>query len=217
MHQVDGKEMSETQSALFPKRLHSLFACHVSMHGRCHVWPGLLVVSSRDTLFSLGASRGSVSHRAKELAHTMGCSSSSVSVVGRKTCVDIHVLETERLTDRSCRVIIMTIIIIIIAAVFFHCDFPRGKFGLLSPGKASGDRVALRQLTVHTWCVSVSIVHQTRTRTTGSSTRPPLLLHAIAYGGCTDTVSDFRPVAVVSTETLFFPFLSSFLSVLGVR
>ena len=60
-------------------------------------------------------------------------------------------------------------------------DFSHGKFGLLSTGKASCDRVALPNM-LYMLGVSVSIVHRTLTWTTGSLTCAPMLMYAIAHG-----------------------------------
>ena len=73
-----------------------------------------------------------------------------------------------------------------------HRDFSHGKFGLLSPGKASCDSRAT-QPTVHAGCFSVSIIHRTLTWITGSLTCAQMLMHAIAHGG---VITDVRESAL---------------------
>ena len=66
--------------------------------------------------------------------------------------------------------------------VLSQWDFSCGKFGLLSLGKASCDRVTLPNLRCMLGVVSVSIIHRTLTWTTGSLTCAQMLMHAIAHG-----------------------------------
>ena len=66
--------------------------------------------------------------------------------------------------------------------VLSQWDFSYGKFGLLSLGKASCDRVALPKLQCMLGVLSVSIIHRTLTRTTGSLACGQMLMHAIAHG-----------------------------------
>ena len=69
----------------------------------------------------------------------------------------------------------------VILLVFFHnCIIPLG-FLLLSLGKASCDSPTA-QPTVHAGCFSVSIIHQTLTRTTGSLTCTQMLMYAVDTG-----------------------------------
>ena len=62
-----------------------------------------------------------------------------------------------------------------------HWDFSHGKFGLLSLGKGSCDRVAPPNLP----CILVVffIFHQTPTLTTGSLMCAQMLMQATAHGG----------------------------------
>ena len=62
-----------------------------------------------------------------------------------------------------------------------HWDSSQGKFGSLSPGKASCDS-RTTQPTVHAGCFSVSIIHRTLTWTTALLTCAQLLMHAVAHG-----------------------------------
>ena len=71
--------------------------------------------------------------------------------------------------------------IVLCTTVLSQWDIFHGKFGLLSTGKASCDRVALPNM-LYMLGVSVSIVHRTLTWTTGSLTCAQMLMHAIAHG-----------------------------------
>ena len=72
--------------------------------------------------------------------------------------------------------------LILFTTVLSQRDFSHGKFGLLSLGTASCDSHAT-QPTVHVGCLSVSIIHQTLTRTAGSLTCAQILMCEIAHGG----------------------------------
>ena len=58
------------------------------------------------------------------------------------------------------------------------------------PGEASCDRVALPNLGSMLVVFIVSIIHGTLSWTTRSLTCSQMLMHAIANGGCTDTVRE---------------------------
>ena len=66
--------------------------------------------------------------------------------------------------------------------VLSQWDFSHGKFGLLSPGKASCDRVVLPNLLCMLVVFSVSIIHRTVTCTTGSLMCAHMLMHIVAQG-----------------------------------
>ena len=74
-------------------------------------------------------------------------------------------------------------LLLLFTTVLSQWEFSHGKFGLLSPGKASCDRVALPNLLCMLGVFSVSVIHQTLTWTTGSLTCTQMLMHAIAHGG----------------------------------
>ena len=58
------------------------------------------------------------------------------------------------------------------------------------PGESWRRQSRATQPTVHVGCFSVSIIHRTLTCTTGSLTCTHMSMHAIAHGGCTDTVRE---------------------------
>ena len=62
-----------------------------------------------------------------------------------------------------------------------HWKFSNGKFRLLSPGKASCDRVTLPNLWRILPVISVSIINQTLTWTSGPFTCAQMLMHATAH------------------------------------
>ena len=74
-------------------------------------------------------------------------------------------------------------LLLLFTTVLSQWEFSHGKFGLLSPGKASCDRVALPNLLCMLGVFSVSVIHQTLTWTTGSLTCAQMLMHAIAHRG----------------------------------
>ena len=79
--------------------------------------------------------------------------------------VIIHTCSFNRHSD-SCTPT-SEITILLFTTVLSHWDFSHEKFGLLSPGKASCDRVALPNLRCMLGVLSVSVNHPTRTWTTG--------------------------------------------------
>ena len=74
--------------------------------------------------------------------------------------------------------------------VLSQWDFSQGKFGLLSPGKANCDRVARPNVRCMLGVLGVSLIHRTLTWTIWSLTCAQMLMHAIAHGGCRDTVRE---------------------------
>ena len=62
-------------------------------------------------------------------------------------------------------------------------DFSRGKFGLLSPGKVSCNRVALPNLLCVLGVLVFFMIYRTLSWTTGSLTRAQTLMHTIENGG----------------------------------
>ena len=60
---------------------------------------------------------------------------------------------------------------------------PPGKFGLLSPRKASCDEVALPGRQGILGVFNVSVIHRTQTWTTGSLIWAQMLMHATAHSG----------------------------------
>ena len=64
-----------------------------------------------------------------------------------------------------------------------------GNSGCL-PGESQLRQSRATQTTVHAGCFSVSIIHRTLAWTTGFLTCAQMLMHAIAHGGCTDTVKE---------------------------
>ena len=71
--------------------------------------------------------------------------------------------------------------------IFYKCmspwDFSRGKFGLLSPGKVSCNRVALPNLLCVLGVLVFFMIYRTLSWTTGSLTRAQTLMHTIENGG----------------------------------
>ena len=65
--------------------------------------------------------------------------------------------------------------------ILSHWDFSHGKFGLLSPGKVSCDRIALPNQNAGLF--GDFVIHRTLIWTTKSLTCAQMLMHAIAYGG----------------------------------
>ena len=63
-----------------------------------------------------------------------------------------------------------------------HLDFSHRKSGLLFPRESQLRQSRDRQPTVHSGCLSVSIIHRTPTWTTGSLPCAQMLMHAIAHG-----------------------------------
>ena len=70
-----------------------------------------------------------------------------------------------------------------LTTVLSQWDFSHGKFGLLFPGKASCDRVALPSLLCMLGDFSVSIIHRTLTWTTGSFTCAQMLISIRLHTG----------------------------------
>ena len=70
---------------------------------------------------------------------------------------------------------------LLFTTVLSQWGFSRGKFRLLSLGKASSDTRAT-QPTVHAGCFSVSIIHQTLTWAMGSLMCAQMLMRVIAQG-----------------------------------
>ena len=78
---------------------------------------------------------------------------------------------------------LLSLSLLIFTTVLSQWDFSRGKFGLLSPGKASCDRVALPSLRCMLGDFSVSIIHRTLTWTTGSLTCAQMLISIRLHTG----------------------------------
>ena len=70
-----------------------------------------------------------------------------------------------------------------------HWDFPHGKSGLLSPGKASCDSHATQPILVAGY-FSVSIIYRTLTWTTASFDVHTDVNACVCARGCTDTVTE---------------------------
>ena len=83
-----------------------------------------------------------------------------------------------------------TFVTLLFTTVLSQWDFSHGKFELLPPGESQLRQTRSTHTTVHAGCFSVSIIHRTRTWTTESLTCAQMLMHATAYGGCTDTVRE---------------------------
>ena len=83
--------------------------------------------------------------------------------------------------------------LLLFTTVLSQRDFSEGKFGLPSPGKASCTRVAPPNLGCMLGVFSVSIIHRTLTRTTGSLTCAQMLMHAITHEGVRTHVRESAP------------------------
>ena len=64
------------------------------------------------------------------------------------------------------------------------------KIRVAFPGESQLRQSRARQPTAPAGCFSVSKIHRTLTWTTGSLTCAQMLMHAIAHGGCSDTVTE---------------------------
>ena len=70
-------------------------------------------------------------------------------------------------------------VVVFLTTVLSHLDFCHRKFGFLSQGKASSDRVALPNLRCVLGVFGVSVIHGTLTWTTGSLTCVQILMHVV--------------------------------------
>ena len=89
------------------------------------------------------------------------CSHKILLVLGEQLTTALHS------GTASTSFIIIILFIHIFTTVLSQWDFSHSKFGMPSLGKGSCDSRAIKPM-VHVGCFSVSIIHQTRTWTTGS-------------------------------------------------
>ena len=74
------------------------------------------------------------------------------------------------------------------------------------------------QPTVHARCLSVFIIRRALTWTTGSLTCAQILMHAIADGGCSDTVSECAVKKLILGEKSFAaPEIRTYVSGVPIR
>ena len=78
--------------------------------------------------------------------------------------------------------------------LFYNCTAPMGFLPWRIRVDFLGESILRQnrsiQPTVHAGCLSVSIIHRTLAWITGSLTCAQMLMHAIAHGGCSDTVTE---------------------------
>ena len=149
----------------------------VSMHRRCYVWHCLTefsgIVPSCFTLSHRTIFHGNIANKTGKLAHT-SC------LCWRQFFGQYH---------GSGKVWI----VFYISTLKEHCSIgisPMGNSGRFPPGKSQLRQSRATQPQLHAGCFSVSIIHRTLTRTTGSLTCAQMLMHAIAHGRWTDTIEE---------------------------
>ena len=78
--------------------------------------------------------------------------------------------------------------------LFYNCIVPLGLFPreiqVAFPVESQLPRSRAAHATVHAWRSSVFVTHRTLAWTTGSLTCAHMVMHAIALGGCMDTVRE---------------------------
>ena len=86
------------------------------------------------------------------------------------------------------------IVKLLFTVTVYNCTVPMRFFPweirVAFPGESQLRQSRATQRKVHAGCFSVFIIHRTLTRSTGSLTCTQTLMHAIAHGGCTDTVRE---------------------------
>ena len=81
-------------------------------------------------------------------------------------------------------------LIIIFNNCIFHLEFPLWKIRVALPGESQLRKSRAIHSMVHAECFSVSAIHRSLPWTTGSLKCAQMLMHATAYGECTDTVRE---------------------------